>query len=94
MKCPKPQYYNCEQRTNCKLCIKDTRCKVYTSIIECTKSQKFDRYVTREIQCTCVSKKYCVKCKKLRGKYWDFEDLPPKCDTDRKFIIFLTKFRN
>lgn len=90
LECPKPQCYNCELRTNCKLCVKGTRCnsckspKVHTGTVECTKSRKCDGCVTREAQCTCVSKKHCVKCAKPKGKCGDCEDLPPKCESDRE----------
>ena len=90
LECPKPQCYNCELCTNCKLCVKGTRCnsckahKVYTGTLEYTKSRKCDGYVTREEQYIYVSKKHCIKCAKPKGKCGDFEDLPPKCESDRQ----------
>lgn len=97
---PKPQCYNCEQRINCKLCIKGTKCKfckvskVHTGTIECIESWKYDGCIIREAQCICISKKYCVKCTKPKGKYGDYKDLPPKYNSDRKFSIFLKKVSN
>lgn len=97
---PKPQYYNCEQRTNCKLYIKDIRYnswkvpKIHTNIVECTKSRKYDEYITCKVQYTCISKKHCIRCTKPKGKYEDCEDLPSKNNSDGKFNIFLIKFSN
>ena len=90
LECPKPQCYNCELCTNCKLYIKGTRynsCKapkIHTGTVECTKSRKCDGCVTREAQCICVSRKHCVKWAKPKGKCGNYEDLLPKCESDRK----------
>lgn len=100
MECLKLQCYNYELRTNCKLCVKDTRynsCKapkVHIGTVECTKSRKCDGCVTRKAQYTLVSKKHCIKCTKPKKKYGDCKNLLLKCDSDYKFNIFLTKFDN
>ena len=92
LECAKPQCFNCEARANCKLCIKDTRCnsckapKIYTGTVECTTTRKCDGCMQREMQCKCISKKHCAKCAKPKGKCGDCEDLPPKCESDRKFF--------
>lgn len=100
MECPKPQCYNCKLRINYKLCIKGIKfnfcktAKVNTDIVKYTKSWKCDGCITRKAQYTYVSKKQYVKCTKPKRKYGDYEDLPPKYDSDCKFNIFLTKLNN
>lgn len=93
LKCAKPQCFNCEACATCKLCIKGTRCdsckapKFHTGTIECTNHRKCDGCVQREAQCTCIPKKHCAKCAKPKGKCGDCEDLPPKCESDRKCYV-------
>lgn len=98
LECLKLQYYNYKQCINYKLYIKNTRynfckiSKVYINIVEYTKSWKSDKCIIHEVQYICFSKKYYIKYTKLKGKYRDYKDLPLKCDSNCKFIIFSIKF--
>ena len=93
--CPSPKCLDCQTAAECKLCIKGIRCesckspKEHSGIAECTSQRKCDACVLRQIQCQCISKKYCARCEKQKGKCGDCKELPPKCFSNGNIIFFI-----
>lgn len=95
--CPSSKCLDCQTAAEYKYCVKRTRCEGYKNlkehsrIAECTSQQKCDTCVLCQIQCQCISKKYCSRYIKQKGKCGDCEELPPKCSSNgnKKIYIFI-----
>lgn len=67
LECVRPKCFNCQVASECKVCIKGTRCdsckssKEHTSL-PCSKVRKCDGCVKRSQACQCIYKKYCKAC--------------------------------
>lgn len=94
LECFQPKCFNCQVASECKICIKGTRCDSCKSPKEhnsmpCSKARKCDACVKRSQACQCISKRYCTAYIGRKGKCADCEELPPKCSSDRKFFILI-----
>jgi hypothetical protein len=99
LECPKPRCDDCASAlANCKDCIKCTRCesckqeKVHSSQ-NCNKKEPCDNCRQRKERCQCVRKQTCISCKKIqKGECDDCKNIPPKCSTESKLLLFLLIF--
>lgn len=78
---------------NCKICIKSHKCDICKTpknhnSTNYSKDKKYDVFAYWELICKCVIKKYYTTCSIKKGKYFDCEDLPSKCISNSKFILF------
>lgn len=94
LECLRPKYFNCQVASECKICIKGTRCDSCKSpkehsLMPCLKARKCDACVKHSQTCQCISKKYYSTCIGKKKKCLDCEKLLPKCSSDCKFFTFI-----
>lgn len=104
LECPKPKCLECQEISDCKVCVKGSRCdscktpKVHSNS-NCGNGRTCDACEERKKRCKCTRKVYCPRCaNKKPGKCQDCENIPPKCTSDnccaRRLISIQPDFLN